>query len=55
VVFNGWAESDGELMVDFTGADAAGITSTPTRHRRRTNATILFIVHEIFSRIINAP
>jgi hypothetical protein len=55
VGFNGWAEADGELMGDFTGADAAGITSAPTRHRRRTNTTMLLIVHEIFSRFINAP
>jgi hypothetical protein len=55
VGFNGWADADGELMVDFTGADAAGITSAPTRHRIKTNATVLFMVHEIFSRIINAP
>jgi hypothetical protein len=53
--FNGWWETDCEMMVDFTGADVAGIESAPTRHNIRTNTNFLFIVHEIFSRTINPP
>jgi hypothetical protein len=55
LVFTGWAETDGEMMVDSARADTAVIESAPTRHSIRTNTNFLFIVHQIFSRSLNSP
>jgi hypothetical protein len=54
LVFTGWKETDGEMRVD-SGSDAEAIESVRTRHNRKKNINILFMVHEIFSSIINAP
>jgi hypothetical protein len=54
-LFNGWAETDGEMIVDSVRADAAVIVSAPTRHSIRNKTNFLFIVHQIFSRTFNSP